>query len=156
MQKAFFLVVALGAGAGLMWPTSRDPAPAGAAVRTGEPRETLLERRSNGHFYVDAEVNGELVNFVIDTGASSVALPIDTARRLGIPFSTDEFTVVGTGASGPVRGKIIQLESVSVDGKEVRRIEGAILEGLEVPLLGQAYLSRISSVEMSGDHMRLQ
>ena len=158
MQKALFLVVVAGAGIGLMWPSGQSPAPAGeaAAAAAGEAKETLLKRRSDGHFYVDAEVNGELVNFVIDTGATDVVLPMDTARRLGIAFSESEFEVIGRGASGPVRGKVIRLDKVSVDGKEVRNIDAAIAEGLDQPLLGQAYLSRISSVEMSKDHMRLQ
>jgi aspartyl protease family protein len=156
MQKALFLVVALGAGIGAMWPSAREPTPARAAIRDGTPKETLLERRSNGHFYVDAEVNGEFVNFVIDTGATGVVLPVETARRLNIPFSESEFEVIASGASGPVRGKIITLDRISVDGKEVRHVEGAIAEGLDQPLLGQTYLSRLSSVEMSGDYMRLQ
>lgn len=156
MQKALLLVIAAGAGIGLMWPSAQSPAPAGAPAAEGEARETLLKRRSDGHFYVDAEVNGELVNFVIDTGATDVVLPVDTARRLNIPFSESEFVVIGRGASGPVRGKVIKLDKVSVDGKEVRNIDAAIAEGLDQPLLGQAYLSRISSVEMSKDHMRLQ
>lgn len=157
MQKALFLVIAAGAGLGLMWPSAQSPAPAGeAAAAQGEVKETLLKRRSDGHFYVDAEVNGELVNFVIDTGATDVVLPVDTARRLGIDFSESEFVVIGRGASGPVRGKVIKLDKVSVDGKEVRNIDAAIAEGLDQPLLGQAYLSRISSVEMSKDTMRLQ
>jgi aspartyl protease family protein len=154
MQKAFFLVIAAGVGIGLMWPSAQSPSSVLAAATQGQ--ETLLTRRADGHFYVDAEVNGELVNFVIDTGATDVVLPVDTARRLGIAFSESEFVVIGRGASGPVRGKVIKLDRVSVDGKEVRNIDAAIAEGLDQPLLGQAYLSRISSVEMSKDQMRLQ
>jgi aspartyl protease family protein len=156
MQKAFLLVVIAGAGLGFMWPSSPAPTPAAAPASSGEARETLLKRAANGHFFVDGEVNGQLVNFVVDTGATGVALPVETARRLGIPFSESEFTVIGSGASGPVRGKVIRLESVSVDGKSVRGVDGAIAEGLDKPLLGQSYLSRISSVEMSGEYMRLQ
>ena len=156
MQKALFLVVAAGAGIGLVWPSAQTTAPAPARAEAAEPKETLLRRSNNGHIYVDGEVNGELVNFVVDTGASSVALPVETARRLGIAFSEGEFTVVGSGASGPVRGKVITLDRVSIDGKEARNVDGVIAEGLDQPLLGQAYLSRISSVEMSGEYMRLQ
>ena len=155
MQKALFLVVAAGAAIGLMWPAGPSPAPA-TPVQSGEPKETLLKRDGNGHFYVDAQVNGELVNFVVDTGATGVAIPVETARRLGIAFSESEFTVIGSGASGPVRGKLITLDRISIDGKEVREVDGAIAQGLDQPLLGQAYLSRSSSVEMSGDYMRLQ
>ncbi len=156
MQKTFFLVVAVGAGIGLMWPSDQAPSFPGAKASDGGAAETLLKRRGNGHFYVDADVNGELVNFVVDTGAFGVILPVETARRLNIPFSESEFEVIGSGASGPVRGKTITLASVSVDGKEVRNVTGAIAQGLDVPLLGQTYLSRLSSVEMSGEYMRLQ
>jgi aspartyl protease family protein len=156
MQKAFFLVVALGCGIGILWPSAQAPAPARAAAGEGTPKETLIKRRGNGHFYVDAEVNGELVNFVVDTGAFGIALPVETARRLNIPFSESEFEPIGSGASGVVRGKMIILDRVSIEGKEVRHVEGAIAEGLDQPLLGQTYLSRLSSVEMSGDYMRLQ
>ena len=156
MQKAFFLVVALGAGIGALWPSAEAPAPAVAAAQDGTPGETLIRRRGNGHFYVDGEVNGELVNFVVDTGAFGVVLPVQTARRLNIPFSESEFVPIGSGASGEVRGKMIVLDRVSIDGKEVRNVEGAIAQGLDQPLLGQTYLSRLGSVEMSGDYMRLQ
>jgi aspartyl protease family protein len=170
MQKALFLVLAAGGAIGFLWPSGSNPArapessgesparlgPVASYTIEQTPRETLLKRRGNGHFYVDAQVNGELVNFVVDTGAFGIVLPVATARRLNIPFSESEFQVIGSGASGPVRGKVITLDKVSIDGKEVRRVDGAIAEGLDQPLLGQAYLSRISSVEMSGDYMRLQ
>lgn len=154
-MKAFLFVIAIGAGIGFLLPSSDEPQRADAAV-TGPARETVLERSPGGHFYVDGEVNGELVHFLVDTGASSVALTVDDAKRLGIPFSPSEFTVVGNGASGAVRGKIVTLDNVSVDGKEARKIPAAILEGLDISLLGQAYLTRLSSVEMSKDKMILQ
>ncbi|HYI39640.1 MAG TPA: TIGR02281 family clan AA aspartic protease [Allosphingosinicella sp.] len=167
MQKALFLVLAAGTGLGLLWPSGKQAPPVAATVPASKagsgqsytiierPRETVLERRGNGHFYVDARVNGELVNFVVDTGAFGVILPVETARRLNIPFAESEFETIASGASGPVRGKLIQLDRVSIDGKEVRNVTGAIADGLDQPLLGQAYLSRLS-VEMTGDYMRLK
>lgn len=157
-MKALIFVLLAGAGIGLMWPSGDGGAPAATVATTTEakPKETLLERSHGGHFYVDAEVNGQLVHFVVDTGATSVALTVDDARRIGLPFSTGEFQVVGSGASGPVRGKSIMLDKVSVDGKEVRGVSGAVLEGLGISLLGQSYLSRIGGVEMSGEYMRLE
>ena len=64
--------------------------------------------------------------------------------------------MVGTGASGPVRGKLVELEKIDLDGKEVRNVRGAVLEGLDISLLGQSYLSRIGGVQMSGDQMVLR
>lgn len=120
------------------------------------PRETRLERRSNGHFYVTADVNGYPVEFVVDTGATSVALTEEDARRLGIAFNPYQFTVVGRGASGDVRGQPVVLDTVDIDGKRVSSVPGVVLEGLDVSLLGQSYLSRIGGVQMSGDQMALR
>ncbi len=120
----------------------------------GEPKETLLERSGGGHFYADVEVNGELVRFLVDTGASGVALTERDAKRVGLDFHSGEYEQVGMGASGAVRGKFVTLDKVSLDGKAAHKIEGAILEGSEVSLLGQNYLGRFS-IEIRGDTMRI-
>jgi aspartyl protease family protein len=163
MQKAFLLVVAAGIVIGLAWPSDRSTAPtapvvsAAAASDEGdqeEPKETVLQRSGGGHFYADVEVNGELVRFLVDTGATGVALTERDAERVGLAFDRGEYEQVGTGASGPVRGKFVTLDKVSLDGKAVRKVEGAILEGSEVSLLGQNYLGQFS-IEMRGDTMRI-
>jgi aspartyl protease family protein len=171
VEKALLLVTLFGIGIGLMVPTAPEaPRPVAAAVEAAPqplgpkptdtpevPRETKLDRKPNGHFYVDAEVNGgDLVNFIVDTGASSVALTTRDARRIGLPFSPSSFEVIGTGASGAVRGQLVTIDRLSIDGKEVRQVRGAVLEGLEISLLGQSYLSRIGGVEMAGDSMTLR
>ncbi|HEX4736651.1 MAG TPA: TIGR02281 family clan AA aspartic protease [Allosphingosinicella sp.] len=169
MEKSFLFVIALGAAIGLMLPASHRAAPAtpspafaktvtvAASDDPGPPMavETKLERAPNGHFYADGNVNGQPVRLVVDTGASTVALTMADAQRIGVPFSPNEFTVIGTGASGPVRGESVTLDRVEVGGKEVRGVRAAVVEGLDVSLLGQTYLGRISSVQMSGDTMTL-
>lgn len=156
MLKPFFFVVALGAGIGFLWPTSKPAPAARAAVVSGPAQPTVIERSPQGHFYVDAEINGQFVHCIVDTGASMVALPVDDARRIGIAFSEGEFQPVGRGAGGVVNGKEIMIDTISVDGKKVDQVPGAILQGNDICLLGQAYLNRLSSVEMSGGVMRLQ
>jgi len=171
MFKPIFAMLVLGGAIGLMLPNSHEAAssdkptvatPKKDAVATfasdsGEPaHETVLERQSSGHFYTDALVNGQAVHFIVDTGASTVALTEEDARRVGIPFSPSEFEYVGQGAGGPVRGKIIYLDQIDVDGKVVTHVRGAILQGGDMSLLGQSYLSRISGVQMNGDSMVLR
>ena len=62
MNKAILLMLLVGTGLGLMLPSGEVPAPvAAAAAAPGEMRETVLERSEMGHFYANAEVNGQLV-----------------------------------------------------------------------------------------------
>jgi aspartyl protease family protein len=160
MQKTLIFVVAAGLFIGLAWPSGRSTSPAAPAVSStpgtsaDEPRETVLERTDGGHFYANVEVNGELVHFLVDTGATGVALTERDAERLGLEFDRGNYEQVGVGASGPVRGKFVTLDKVSLDGKAAHNVEGAILEGSDVSLLGQNYLG-LFSVEMRGDTMRI-
>ena len=160
MQKIFLTVIAVGAALGFMWPAGQAPAPVTAAGATASsssspaPQETVLERSPMGHFYANVEVNGQLVRFLVDTGATGIALTEKDAERIGIPFSRSEYSEVGTGAGGPIRGAFVTLDKVSLDGKEAHGLEGTILEGGDMNLLGQRFLGRFS-VEMRGDKMRI-
>ena len=162
MYKALCIVIALGVGIGLAFPSERRSplqaalAPAAALQADDVRRDTVLERENNGHFYVHARVNGELVRFIVDTGASNVALTVDDARRVGLKFDPGEFQYVGEGASGPVRGKLVRLDRVSIEGKTVDDVSGVILEGSNLSLLGQSYLARMGEVQMVGDTMVLK
>jgi len=169
MGRAYLIIIIVGALVGALLPSQ----PSRHARTANPPAETRLLQLSNatapapsaggpwttlnrgpgGHFYADAEVNGMTVHFLVDTGASGVALTTDDAQRLGLIFSPDEFTVVGRGASGPVRGKFVTLNEVRLDGRSVEHVDGAIIEGGEVSLLGQSFLSKMGTIEMSGDQM---
>jgi len=122
-----------------------------------EPRKvTELERSPSGHFYTHAKVNGQLVRFLIDTGATGVALTVEDAERVGIDVDPRSFEIVGQGAAGPVRGQLVMLDSVEVEGKLVNDVSGAVLEGSDLSLLGQSYLTRMGEVQMTGEYMILR
>jgi aspartyl protease family protein len=172
MKGALILVIAGGLVIGLSAPIGQvsgppvnppkaEKAPLGKPVATPRPTaqwggETRLSREANGHFYAAASVNGQPTRLVVDTGASTVALTVEDARRAGIMVDPSRFAVIGTGASGPVRGHEVTIARIAVDSREVRNLDGVVLEGLEVSLLGQTYLSRLSEVRMSGDEMILR
>jgi aspartyl protease family protein len=159
MNKLFVIVVFFGAMVGFLMPGGAPPRsgnPHRVSTPSEPPRETRLERAESGHFYTYAKVNGELVQFVVDTGADVVALTVDDAERLGIPVNPANFQVVGEGASGPVRGEPVTIDSIEVDGKLVNDVEGVVLADSSLSLLGQAYLSRMGEVQMRGDTMLLR
>jgi aspartyl protease family protein len=164
-------VVALAFAVGWMMPTTRHkPGLVDTAVqpgsRTGIERdsaiglkEMVIQRQPNGHFYVDGTVNGQPVRFLVDTGATTVALTAEDAAHAGLQFSPAEFRQIGYGASGPVMGKQVTLDSVALGRNEVTQVRGVVMAdaaGLNISLLGQSYLERIGSVSISGDEMVLR
>jgi aspartyl protease family protein len=127
------------------------------AHQTSAGFATHIQRSGDGHFYATAEVNGRPVRFLVDTGASTIALTMADAQSVGLNVDPSEFTVVGRGASGEVTGKAITLDSVSIDGKSANNVRAAILaDGLEVSLLGQSYLSKLAQVKIEGDQLELR
>ena len=131
-------------------PFSADAAASPTAV---SGQGITLDRAPDGHFYADAQVNGATVRFMVDTGASGVALSADDAQRVGLSFFSSEFVAVGQGASGEVRGKIVTLDRVTLGGKSVDNVSGAILEGSHMSLLGQSFLGRMGTIEITPDRM---
>lgn len=115
-----------------------------------------LSRRPDGHFYADAKVNGTTINFLVDTGASGIALAYEDARRSRITVNRSAFTVVGEGASGPVKGQVIRIDDIRLGGEHARHVPGVVLEGGAKSLLGQSFLERFGSVEIRGDTMTLR
>ncbi len=155
MMRLFLFVVAIGVVIGLLLPSSK-PTPAVAAA-PGSTKEVVLTRGSTGHFFTRAHVNGKPgVKFIVDTGASMVALTMDDAQKLGIPIDPSKFTIIGEGASGAVRGQRIMLESVDVDGIKVNDVSGVILESSTLSLLGQSYLGSVDQVSIAGDYLSLK
>ncbi len=116
----------------------------------------MIERSSSGHFFAVADVNGEPIRLVVDTGADTVALTQDDAKRAHVAFDPALFEVVGSGASGDVRGQEVTIDSIVLDGKRAAAVRGVVLEGLSMSLLGQSYLAKLDSVHISHDTMRLR
>ena len=116
----------------------------------------VLQRRGDGHFYADVEVNGVPISMLVDTGASGVALSADDARRAGIATSIGMNDVIGEGASGAVRGDIVTIERIRLGGIEQSAVPAAVLNGGSMSLLGQSFLRDFDSVEITGDRMHLR
>ena len=163
MKLALGSVIVVGIGIGLALPAAkRPPAPAVvvAPVSGTAPRDvpvpTRIERSHSGHFLTVAEVNKEPIRFLVDTGADTVALTMEDARRAHVDFDPDRFEIIGKGAAGDVRGQQVRIADIVLDGKRATDVRAVVLEDSDVSLLGQTYLRHIDTVKISDDMMTLE
>ena len=113
-----------------------------------------LERHPDGHFYAEARVNGARIRFMVDTGASFVALTPRDAQAAGIVLGSERATARGAG--GEVEVIPVVIDRIAIGPLTATDVRGAVAEGLPVSLLGQSFLSRADSVEIRGDEMVLR
>jgi aspartyl protease family protein len=108
-------------------------------------RNIVLTKGSNGHFQVDARVDGRPVEFLVDTGASHIAIRQRDAARLGLFPRPSDFTVRVTTANGVTKAALVQLRTVEIGDIVVRDVPAIVHpdEGLSVNLLGMSFLSRV-------------
>lgn len=104
--------------------------------------QIILTAGSGGHFVTQGSINGRATQFMVDTGATSVAMGVDEARRLGIPFESGA-RFYGNTANGVVMGYRVSLTTVRIQDVEVHNVEAAVLPaGMPHILLGNSFLSR--------------
>jgi aspartyl protease family protein len=111
-----------------------------------------------GRFRVDGSIDGRHLGFMIDTGASVVALTADDAANLGIHPAESEYTVLLRTANGTVRAAPAQLAMVEVGNLMVRDVAAVVLPqgALSDNLLGLSFLSRLRRFEYSEGKMVLE
>lgn len=108
----------------------------------GDVREVTLLRNRHGHYVTNGQINGKQVVFMLDTGATGVAVPAKIASRLGLKKGpvVDMHT-----ANGLATGYMSSLESIGIDGIELENI-GAVInpnDNSDTILLGMTFLKEI-------------
>ena len=121
-----------------------------------DSESAVLQRASDGHFYAFATIGGQEYRFLVDTGASMVALTAADAQAMGFAWTDEDIIPIGRGASGDVQGVPVTIESMELAGVQLNSIKAAIIpEGLDVSLLGQSFLSKVGNMQVSEDEMTL-
>jgi aspartyl protease family protein len=107
-----------------------------------------VPKASDGHYWAEGQVNGSPVRFLVDTGATAVALTPQDAERLGVDLASLRYADSVSTAGGRIRAAPIKLASVSVAGATLRDVDALVIEqGLDASLLGMSYLGRLSSFQ---------
>jgi len=120
--------------------------------------EVEIHSAANGHFYLDADIDGEDIAVMVDTGASIVALRQSDARRAGIRVHRDDFNLPLSTANGTTYAAPVTLDRVSVDDIEVRNVRAVVVpdEQLAISLLGTSFLNKLRRFEVSGDTLTFE
>ncbi len=142
---------------------SYSPAPAREAPLRGAqssdpPAEAAaIAKAADGHFWAEGQVNGSRVRFLVDTGASSVALTPMDAQRLGLNTGRLIYDTPIHTANGDSLAARVRLASVSVAGARMRDVDAVVVgRGLPSSLLGMSYLGRLSRLTATQDTLLLQ
>src|SRR5438105_3294230 len=171
-MRNILITAAIMAGLGTFMAQMADkisPAPASAttavkkAVRVETPVQTAgrslnVPRDGRGHFRVDGRIEGQRIAFMVDTGASVVALNESTAARFGLrPMPADYKAAVST-ANGTIKAAPARLAMVDLGGIIVRDVDAMVLpdEALSENLLGLSFLSKLKRFEYANGLMVLE
>lgn len=123
-----------------------------AAVESPQGRDdVLIFRDRRGMFKTVGSINGLPVGFLVDTGASSVAMNSTQARRLGIDFRVQGEPTYVTTASDVTRAYQLKLDVVKVGAIQLRNVTAVVLDGAQPAevLLGMSFLGRVAMINES-------
>jgi aspartyl protease family protein len=123
---------------------AQRPPPAAEPQASSGYRTVTLRNHGRG-FEVEARVDGRSVEFIVDTGASAIALRETAAARLGIHPAARDYNIQMQTANGVGRAARVQLDRVEINGITVRDVAALVVadEALSTNLLGMSFLSRI-------------
>jgi aspartyl protease family protein len=121
-------------------------------------RSVSIARDGRGHFQTEGRIDGQRVGFMVDTGASVIALNESSAARIGVRPSQNDYDATVTTANGKVKAARTRLAMVDVGGIIVRDVDAMVLpdEALSENLLGLSFLSKLKRFEFANGRMILE
>ncbi len=124
------------------------------SARTGEGGSMEFLRSKDGHFHIDATVNGVSVTFMVDTGAGGIVLTKNDAEKLGFNLHTLTYDTASSTANGITRSASVELRDIVIGRYHTGAIRAFINEGdLDNSLLGMRFLDTMKSYRIEGDKL---
>lgn len=119
-----------------------------------EGGETRIQRGSDGHYWLRAEVNGRPANFLVDTGATLTAVSTETAAAIGLEPRDTGLPVRMQTANGTVAAQLTTIDELRFGNVVARGLDAVIAPGLgPTNVIGMNFLSRLASVRLEGETM---
>lgn len=138
---------------------SATPVPAASSPYSASwAKEVRIAASRDHQFYVNAAVNNVSASFLVDTGASYVALRDSDARLAGVHTSWADFDKPVRTANGDTKAALVTLDVIEINGIRIEKVQAFVLpdDQLTINLLGMSYLSRLESVEARGGELVLR
>jgi aspartyl protease family protein len=138
--------------------TTTRKAPAVETVGQSGLRSLSIPRDARGHFQTEGRVDGQRIGFMVDTGASMIALNETSAARFGLRPSRGDYNATVTTANGTIKAARTRLAMVDIGGLVVRDVDAMVLpdEALSENLLGLSFLSKLKRFEYTNGKMVLE
>jgi aspartyl protease family protein len=168
-QILFFAIAALvlaGVMPRVMGHVGKDPVVETQPVKRAEPakpqvnnyRTVTVRGDSRGHFQVEGSVDGRRLDFMVDTGASVVALRERDANKLGIFPAPRDYTGRSSTANGVIAVAPVRLPSLEINGIRIFDVAAVVIpdQALSVNLLGMSFLSRVRRFEMANGRLVME
>ena len=138
-----------------LWPDIRNAISPEARMLDGNRIEVPVG--NDGHYHLTAQVNDVSVRFVIDTGASSIALGPRDAERVGIDPANLAYIGEAQTANGTVQTAPVRLDSVAIGDIRDEGVPAMVLRtDLDQSLMGMSYLSRFARVSIEAGRLILE
>lgn len=137
--------------AGVTMPTMPMPGRPTVDETSKTPNGAVYLRSvQGGHFLADAAVNGTHVRFLVDTGASMVALNAFDAQRLGFNLKKLDFDITVSTANGNTKAARVTLDELSIGSISRKKVQAFVARDgdMDISLLGMSFLNSIGSFEM--------
>ncbi len=121
-------------------------------------RSVTVPRDSRGHFQTEGRVDGRRLGFMVDTGASVIALNESSAAQIGVRPLRSDYTANVSTANGSIKAARTRLAMVDIGGLVVRDVDALVLpdEALSENLLGLSFLSKLKRFEMAGGKLVME
>jgi aspartyl protease family protein len=130
---------------------------AGTAGQTVSGEAIELKRQDGGHYWLQVEINGNPVNFMIDSGATTTAINAETAAKTGVSVDTDGYPVLIETANGTVTAKRGVVPSLEIGPHKLTDHKVVVSESFgETNVLGMNFLDGMKSWKVEGNIMTLQ
>lgn len=131
------------------------PASVGGGGGGARGNRIVLPAGSGGHFHAQGAINGRAVNFMVDTGATAVALSADYAQRVGLNYQGARRVQMST-ANGLTTAWLVKLSSVRIGDVEVYEVDAVVSQQpMPFVLLGNSFLNRFE-MKRNNDQMILE